>query len=45
MPKIINLGLMSNPLNWLTLALWLFTLGLVLSATGITTVPTSNSAN
>lgn len=36
---VINLKLMSNPLNWLTLALWLAAGAMVLAGSGLTQVP------
>lgn len=43
---IINLKLMGNPLNWATLALWLFAAGLFLTGSGLTkaTPPAKNLA-
>jgi len=41
--QVINLKIMANPLNWLTLAIWLAALGMVLTASGLTKVtPTSS---
>ena len=35
----MNFKLMMNPLNWLTIAIWLFVFAMVMSATGATTTP------
>lgn len=37
--NLINLKMMANPLNWVTLALWLFVAGMVLAASGVTLAP------
>lgn len=31
MNRVINLGMLSHPLNWITLAIWLLLFGFVLS--------------
>jgi hypothetical protein len=43
MDKFINLKLMANPLNWATLALWLFAGAMVLAGAGITLAPTQTN--
>jgi hypothetical protein len=37
--NVVNLKMMANPLNWATLALWLFVGAMVLAACGITVAP------
>jgi hypothetical protein len=32
--RFVNLDMMANPLNWVTLALWLFVLGFVIHTFG-----------
>lgn len=39
---VLNLKLMANPLNWVTLALWFFVAAMVLAASGVTLAPPSN---
>lgn len=43
MGSIINLKMMANPLNWATLAIWLFVGAMVLAASGVTLAPTSST--
>jgi len=33
--SFINLKIMSNPLNWITLAIWVYTIGFAAHATGL----------
>lgn len=40
---VLNLKLMANPLNWATLAIWLFALGLFLAGSGVTLAPPNNT--
>jgi hypothetical protein len=37
--KFLNLGLISHPLNWVTLTLWLFFLGIILHSAHDMIVP------
>lgn len=45
MDKIINIKLMANPLNWVTLAIWLFVLAMCLTASGITVAPQNTTTS
>lgn len=37
--QVLNLKMMANPLNWVTLALWLFVGAMILTVSGVTLAP------
>ena len=41
--KVMNLGLMTNPFNWITVAIWLFVFAMVIAAAGVGQSAPSNT--
>jgi hypothetical protein len=40
--QILNFAMMKHPLNWVTLAIWLFALGFFLHVSDLTIAPAGN---